>query len=298
MFPDRDVSQCPVCGHAQFVELYSPTFAGTSKQAVGYFLTDRQKAVRGRIVRCANCSFVLTSPQFEPEEYAEIYRTVAAIEKPAGRTRATAARYRNLADLTRGFVRAGRFLDFGCGDGQFLEHMLGFQGIGLELRSSEEKVHSSADGRIVVGELQSATDAGLLPKASFEFITAWDVIEHLPRLQEDVATLRSLLKPDGFLFCTVPNVASLAARLSGARWNCYLLEHLWYFSPATLTAFFEREGFIRRAVQAVPFPADMLTLAARIRQTYGVALPVPRAIEGWTVPLPAGVMFGAFQLRS
>jgi hypothetical protein len=46
------------------------------------------------------------------------------------------------------------------------------------------------------------------------------------------------------------------------------------------------------------FPADLVTLANRIKQTYGVELPVPSIMRGWTLPLPAGVMFGAFQLET
>jgi 2-polyprenyl-3-methyl-5-hydroxy-6-metoxy-1,4-benzoquinol methylase len=294
----KDVSECPVCGHHEFRELFASNYSGTVDQAAAYFLTDRAKAVHGRIVRCGRCSFVLTSPQYGPEQYDQLYREVAKVERPVGRTRAVSARYQRLAERVGGYVKDGRFLDFGCGDGHFLDHMPQFQAVGLELRSGVASGTNASDGRIIVGELEPAVMGGLLKPASFDFITTWDVLEHLPMLTRDVGRLRGLLKPGGWLFCSVPNVASLAAKLSGERWNCYLLEHLWYFSPATLSAFFERQGFATHTVRPFLFPADVATLASRVEQTYGLRLPVPNAIAAWTLPLPAGVMFGAFQLKA
>ncbi len=293
-----DVSQCPVCRNVGFAEVFANEFFGTSAEAAQYFLTDRQKAVHGRIVRCNACGFVLTSPQFTAAEYEQIYRHVASVEKPAGRSRATAARYGKLANLVRSFVSAGRFFDFGCGGGEFLDRMRGYEGVGLELRSGEVPAQYSQDGRIILSSLNTAVRDEVLKPRSFDFVTAWDVVEHLPELDADIATLRSLIKPDGWFFCTVPNVASLAARLSGEKWNCYLLEHLWYFSPETLEAYFERQAFDCRKVRPFLFPADVATLASRIAQTYGLQLPVPGTLANWTISLPAGVIFGAFQTKN
>lgn len=153
------------------------------------------------------------------------------VEPPSGRSHAVTARYKRLGTLVRKYLRGGRFLDFGCGDGQFLEHMAGFDGIGLDLRRTLLDNLRPRRERIIEVSLEAAVNSGQLLPASFEYVTAWDVVEHLPNLSKDIATLRSLLKPGSWFFCTIPNVASLAARLSGERWNCYLLEHLWYFSP-------------------------------------------------------------------
>jgi SAM-dependent methyltransferase len=292
----KGVSECPVCAAHEFAEVFPSSYFGTVEEGAAYFLTDRAKAVHGRIVRCEQCGFVLTSPQYDPEQYDCLYREVAKIERPVGRTRAVSARYERLAERVRAHVDGGSFLDFGCGEGHFLHHMPNFQGIGLELRSGAPSEADTSAGRIILGELESAIARGLLTPRSFDVITTWDVLEHLPMLSRDVDLLCGLLKPGGWLFCSVPNVASLAAKLSGESWNCYLLEHLWYFSPATLRKFFERKGFVTREVRPFLFPADIATLASRLQQTYGVRLPVPKVLENWTVPVPAGVMFGAFQL--
>lgn len=294
----KAISECAVCAGQSVSEMFQNSYFGNAAQAAEYFLTDRQRAVHGRIVRCDACGFIFTSPQFTAEEYEQIYRDVASIEKPPGRTRAISARYRRLGRQVRKFVSGGRFFDFGCGGGEFLDCMPEFQGIGLDLRSSDYQAQHAEDSRIIVSSLDAALNAGLVAREAFEFVTLWDVVEHLPNLAQDIGKLRSLLKPDGWLFCTVPNAASVAAWVSGERWNCYLLEHLWYFSPRTLSLFFERQGFVKYAVHPFLFPADIATLVSRIGQTYGLRLPVPDFMKPWTVPLPAGVMFGAFQLKS
>jgi hypothetical protein len=38
-------------------------------------------------------------------------------------------------------------------------------------------------------------------------------------------------------------------------------------------------------------------LAARIAQTYGITIPIPASLKQLALPLPAGVIFGAFQLK-
>ena len=293
-----DLPCCPVCGAANFEQVFASEFSGTPAEAMPYFLTDRKKAIHGRIVRCGACGFIFTSPQFTASEYEDIYRQVAADAKPPARSRATAARYEKLAANVRRYVCGGSFFDFGCGGGEFLDSMSGYRGVGLELRSSAAAAEYSKEGRIILASLSNALADGLLKPNAFDFITTWDVIEHLPDLNDDIATLKGFLKPSGWLFCTVPDVASLAARMSGEKWNCYLLEHLWYFSPKTLAAFFEKHGFAVRDIRSFWFPADLETLALRVAQTYRLRLPLPAFVKGWTLPLPAGVMFGAFQLGS
>jgi 2-polyprenyl-3-methyl-5-hydroxy-6-metoxy-1,4-benzoquinol methylase len=69
---------------------------------------------------------------------------------------------------------------------------------------------------------------------NFDLVTAWDVLEHIPRLDEYVKTVNFILKKDGLFFCTLPNISSFIARISGSKWNSLLLEHLWYFDPVYL----------------------------------------------------------------
>ncbi len=85
--------------------------------------------------------------------------------------------------------------------------------------------------------------------ASFDLITLWDVIEHVPNPQAVLQKIRELLAPHGKLLLETQNVASRWARLLGPRWHHYKHhEHLYHFSPATITRLLGDCGF---AVQRI-----------------------------------------------
>lgn len=285
----QHLNACPVCDAASFVERYPATFDGDWRDAVPYFLTGRTKAVHGRIVRCRDCGFTFTSPQFTAAEYARIY---ASVHAGGGGGSPPQARFAALARLVRQTETGGRFLDFGCGSGAFLDAMPGYDAIGFEVAADIPEGVVRRD-RFVTGDILADTlpTAGLSP-ASFDFIVAWDVLEHLAAPAQQMQRLNTLLKPGGRLYLTIPNNASWAARVSGEKWNMLLLEHLWYFDPTTLTRLLDRCGFAVNAVKPIGYPVDLATVLRRARQTYGGWVPpAPAFLAKLVVNLPIGLMF-------
>jgi SAM-dependent methyltransferase len=284
----RTIESCLVCGQRSFAEIYSATFHKGWKEAVPFFLTDRVRAVHGRIVCCNACTFVFTTPQFEVAAYHRIYESIIQTG-PHGRQRAGLARLRRLKQRVAAHVRQGRFFELGCGDGAFLNEMTGFQGIGFEIRPvvlpRESRVFSADFLEWSVSHNKDFTD-------SFDFGVAWDVLEHLPALDEYMVAVNRILKADGLFFATLPDVSSAAARFSGEKWNCFLLEHLWYFSPMTFRRYVRRFGFDLEHTEAFRFPVDLGTLVLRLAQTYGTPI---GHLAGWLEPivvaLPIGLMF-------
>jgi SAM-dependent methyltransferase len=285
----EDVTACPVCDGESFVERYPATFDGDWRDAVPYFLTGRTKVVHGRIVRCRDCSFSFTSPQFAAAEYRRIYAAVCSSSKGIGEPR---ARFDELARFVRRTETTGRFLDFGCGNGGFLDAMSGYNGVGLEI-SADGPEGVVQHGRIITGDILAETlPATGLSFGSFDFIVAWDVLEHLAAPEEQMRRLHTLLKPGGRLYLTLPNSASWIARLSGEKWNMLLLEHLWYFSPETVTRFLKRVGFATDLIKPIGYPVDLASAFLRARQTYGdLVPPVPGFLAKAVVTLPIGLMF-------
>src|SRR5262249_34950607 len=97
--------------------------------------------------------------------------------------------------------------------------------------------------------------------------------------------------------CSVPDISSAAARLSRNKWNCLLLEHLWYFTPRTLAAYLAPFGFELLEVRPFWFPVDLATFVCRLDQTFALRVPPPSAkwLQGVTIPVPAGLLVGAFR---
>ena len=82
-----------------------------------------------------------------------------------------------------------------------------------------------------------------LDAKSIDLLTLWDVIEHTPDPKAVLRRAHELLKDDGVLTMSYPDYGSLAAKALGSRWPFLLTVHLYYFTPATMTALLRATGF-------------------------------------------------------
>jgi SAM-dependent methyltransferase len=76
-----------------------------------------------------------------------------------------------------------------------------------------------------------------LPAGSLDLVVMQAVVEHLRAPIDFLRDSAALLRPGGVLFLSVPNVASAehrVARLLGQPWRGFIIEHLYYFTPAFL----------------------------------------------------------------
>jgi SAM-dependent methyltransferase len=286
---------CIVCASVEALPLYSPTFRGSMSDAPRYFLSHRKATARGPIVKCGNCGFVFTSPRFLPSEYDAIYSSIpkpheGLVEFDAAKS----ARFERLAAIVRKHSNRGAFIDFGCGDGAFLKKMDDPAGKGFEIGPPGRRTAGRSE--IITDDWAAFAQSRDAPAHAFEFITAFDVLEHLPRIEKDVAIIRSLLKPGGLFFATVPNIESLMARFMGKRWNMLLLEHLWYFSPRTFTTFLSKHGFAEVRQRPLPYDAPLAHIINRVAQNFGMRIStIPKGITKLVLPVPAGILLGIYR---
>jgi len=133
-------------------------------------------------------------------------------------------------------------LDVGCGYGFILKYfrdISGFDICGVEL---SEKAALEAM-KITPNIIQEPIENIKFDK-SFDFITAFELIEHLinPVLFFEIAA--KLLKDKGYLFITTPNIASLWFTLLKKRWpGIHHNYHNVYFSPLTIKTIANQCGF-------------------------------------------------------
>jgi 2-polyprenyl-3-methyl-5-hydroxy-6-metoxy-1,4-benzoquinol methylase len=133
-----------------------------------------------------------------------------------------------------GESNGGRLLDVGCGDGEFLNRMRneGWSVDGVDFdRQAIENANRKYGMKLQCG---SITTPGFA-EASFDAITLYHVIEHVPDPLEVFFECHRLLKPGGCLVMATPNAESLGHRTFGNCWRG--LEpprHLQLFSPRTL----------------------------------------------------------------
>ena len=128
----------------------------------------------------------------------------------------------------------GNLLDIGAGTGDFLNeaNKQGWTTLGYEPNNSAKIL---AENKGVV----FTDDIFVLPNASFDVITMWHVLEHVPNLEEYIANLKRLLKPSGTIIIAVPNYKSFDAKYYGRFWAAYdVPRHLWHFSKSSIKRLF------------------------------------------------------------
>jgi SAM-dependent methyltransferase len=136
---------------------------------------------------------------------------------------------------------SGRLLDVGCAAGFFLVEAKRYYSVrGIELSTFSSQFARDRFGLdVFTGTLQAAA----MPPASFDVITLWDVIEHVPDAASVLAECRRLLAADGRIVLTTGDIGSAYARRKGAQWHLLAPPwHLYYFSRQTLEAMARRVG--------------------------------------------------------
>lgn len=176
-------------------------------------------------------------------ELALIDPEVEANERP---WRELAARER-LDDLNR-FVTNGRFLEIGCSTGEMLiAASSSFSAMGVEADGRNSRVCHSRGLDVFAGTLGDAR----FPDGHFDAAAMYHVIEHVPSPREELRELRRIIKPGGWLILETPNIATVWFRLLGARWRQFIPDHIFFFTPQTITKLCEESGFELRELRNV-----------------------------------------------
>jgi len=207
------------------------------------------------VVQCQECGLCFTNPRpaadsiglFYPEDYRPHRR-------PAWGPRKSLRSLIWKSDLGEADIPwhgRGRLLDFGCGNGKFLERMRGrgWDVTGLDVSPQVARQVCEETGvRVLVGELPRDE----LAPESFDVVTLWQSLEHVHQPRPVLREIHKLLAPGGRLVAAVPNIDSLPFRWFGSDWFALdLPRHLTHFTPMTLTLMLQRTGYRIHEVRMV-----------------------------------------------
>lgn len=151
-----------------------------------------------------------------------------------------AAARRRLFTLRR-LKPGGRLLDIGCAAGFFLvEAKAHYQVRGVELSEYSSRFAREQFGLdVVTGTLHDAA----FEAASFDLVTLWDVIEHVPDPAAVLEEVARLLAPGGRVVLTTGDIGSAYAQQRGVQWHLMTPPwHLYFFSRATLATLAKKVG--------------------------------------------------------
>ncbi len=142
-------------------------------------------------------------------------------------------------------VAGGRVLDVGSGYGFFLAALAdaGYEPHGLELSTEAAEIARRRTPRATVA-VGSAEEPFPFPDGYFQAITLLDVIEHLDRYPDTLASCYRCLAPGGRFFVITLNSGSLARPILGKKWSFHLdPTHIHMFSRDLLRRSLVTAGF-------------------------------------------------------
>ena len=215
--------------------------------AAGYPTADVD-GTRYTIDSCAECGASFLSPRPSDEALARAYSSeyYGEGERKFARPIETlieffrSARGRRVESLIQA---PARVLDVGCGNGHFLRYLQrgGYQCYGVELDGK------AADRVAQIPELKlhrGVFDASVFQGEQFDVVTLWHVVEHLPDTADAMSQLSRLVRKDGYLIFSLPNIQSIQSRVFLGRWfHLDPPRHLIFFPPAKFIDEVEKRGF-------------------------------------------------------
>ncbi|MGB3607157.1 MAG: class I SAM-dependent methyltransferase [Psychroserpens sp.] len=170
-------------------------------------------------------------------------------------------------------------LDVGCGTGDFLKIAKDnqWQVCGIE---PNESARSIANGKAH----DTVFDSDHLSKfnsQSFDVITLWHVLEHLPNLQGHIAKFEKLLKPSGKLVIAVPNYNSYDAHYYKHFWAAFdVPRHLWHFTKTAISKITGKHNMMVEAQLPMLFDAYYVALLSE-KYKNGFMNPLKAFWVGW-----------------
>lgn len=213
-------------------------------------VTDRFSGEPFHLVICSQCGLIYLSPRPTTDEISAHYPDeYEAYQLDAEAMSMTQAWHSNrmwgmqTKFLNKHHSLPGRLLDIGCATGEFLNtaRQVGWEVYGLEMIAEyAQRARDRFNLDVIRGTLESVE----LPDNTYDAITMWDVLEHLPDPRYALDQCHRLLKPNGILVFSIPNLSSFDRYLFGTKWIGWdAPRHFTLYTRETLWKALKMSGF-------------------------------------------------------
>ncbi|HTA29735.1 MAG TPA: class I SAM-dependent methyltransferase [Candidatus Cybelea sp.] len=267
---------CPVCLAQKGRLLFRQTFCAFSE---GGLLTGYD------LVVCGQCGAAYADGIPAREVFDIYYARMSKYEQSqrSGELSATdKERFSETADMLAAHLRPdSRIVGVGCATGGLLAE-LQRRGFHRLLGLDPSPACATVAKRLYGIEVRTMTLHELTAlQERFDVVVLTGVFEHLPELDESIALLRKILQPGGLLYLEVPDASSYHQRFS-APYQFLSIEHVNFFSPASLSNLLARRGFDCIFAQRVDRhlgPQSIEPAVAALFSPTGKGAPTPPDLE-------------------
>lgn len=233
------IRPCEICGGADLEPLHRQHF----------LFPGLSRPVHYDVVTCRACGFAYASDIPDQAALDQFYQAAEHhlhADLPAGLARIHADFFRFVQERAR-LAEDARILDIGSGMGHFLTH---FQRAGFQRLLGMEPSPAAAElARTLYGlEIRSATVDTFSSDECFQLVSLCGVLEHIADLRHSMAKIAALLADDGYLFIAVPDATAFGEAPPAEPFLEFALEHINFFSAASLDNLLGDSGFEKVAV--------------------------------------------------
>ncbi|AYF85880.1 methyltransferase domain-containing protein [Pseudomonas sp. DY-1] len=249
---------CQVCAGADLKMLYEMR-SGLALTSLG-----KMYPAATRVWACQACAHLQTDEMDQVDHYyAEQYNILSDSEeedqiyevregRPLYRTEHQLAVLLEKVPLKSD----ARLLDYGCAKSSSMQALL--------KRRADLQVHlfdvSDAYQRFWARFLPEQRWATFEPKAewkdSFDLVTSFFALEHIVQPLQALQRIRALVRPGGYFYCVVPNVATNIA-------DFIVVDHVNHFTESSLACLLQRAGFEVDSIDAGVHRGAFVVLARR-----------------------------------
>ena len=233
----KKLNSCPVCNKQSFLKVYTCKDHSTSKEDF-------------TIVCCNSCNFTFTNPRPENEELGKYYLSDSYISH----TNTANNLFEKLYQIVRRyaikqklmflnkFSKTKNHLDIGCGTGEFLNAC---KKAGYKTKGIEPSIIARNQAIQNFGlDVLENTDLSKFEEKTFDTISMWHVLEHVPELNDTIKHFERILGNNGIVIVAVPNLNSWDANYYKQYWAAWDVPiHLWHFSKDSIKMLFVKYGF-------------------------------------------------------
>ena len=235
--PLININICPICNSSERVKAFD---------AVDYFSTKETFPVYD----CSSCGFRFTNNFPSDDIIGRYYDSSDYISHSDSKKGLINKLYhffrkqmlKKKVNLVTEYALGGRLLDIGSGTGYFLNAAKdrGYRVSGIE-KDSKAREYAITNFGLDIYDEQSLWN---IRNESFDVITLWLVLEPMQNLNEVVAKIKNILKPDGVIILALPNHKSHDGKKYKGYWAAYdVPRHLWHFTPNTVEKLLSKHQF-------------------------------------------------------
>ena len=219
------------------------------------------------LYKCNSCGLISTFPAPDEHSIADYYKSekyISHSSKPSSLFEFIYQQVRNVtlkrkAKITSEYAQGKKLLDIGCATGEYLLtcKKRGFEVFGVEPNQKVREIALAKNGL----KIDDLTTLESYSPESFDVITMWHVLEHVNDINERMARINQLLKPDGTAIIAVPNPESYDAHYYIDRWAAYdVPRHLFHFTQKSIKNLAEKHGFVVQEILPMKFDAFYVSL--------------------------------------